>query len=420
MTWGLLRPVMLLPTEAEDWPAERRRAVLLHELAHMKRWDYLTQTIGWLACALHWLNPLAWFALRRMRVERELACDDYVLNAGLRPSTYAQHLLEIARGLRGPCCVGAVAMARSSGLEGRVRAILQVTGSRAAMTRLGLCVTLVLALSVVLPLSALRPVASAERSRLRRDPELPGDYVTFIAKGRVVRPDGQPAAKAKVYLYRDFMGYHGAEASGLRGETVCGPDGSFELGGVRCYPADATHYFRYDRIVAVAEGFGAAIWSAAKGANAEPAITLELPEEADLRGTVIDEDGRPVAGAMVRPYALRFQFGSKGWASAYLGGETFGPLVVTTGRDGRFAMRYIPQAREARLRLSVRHAKFAEACRAIDLHREEDDLTIKLGAGGVIEGRVIHDGAVSAEVSASCYTLDGQLARTVATDARGR
>src|SRR5207244_6373507 len=93
MTWGALRPVLLLPTEAAGWPAERLRAVLLHELAHVARHDYLTLTMAELAVALYWFHPLAWWAASRMRRERERACDDRVLAAGVAPSGYAAELL---------------------------------------------------------------------------------------------------------------------------------------------------------------------------------------------------------------------------------------------------------------------------------------------------------------------------------------
>jgi beta-lactamase regulating signal transducer with metallopeptidase domain len=125
MTWGGRRPLLLLPAEAIGWADDRARVVLLHELAHVRRADWLTNALGRVLAALHWYNPLAWIALRGMTRERERACDDFVLAQGARPSEYAQHLLEIAKeGIAGGSCAMAPAMARASELEGRLLSIL--------------------------------------------------------------------------------------------------------------------------------------------------------------------------------------------------------------------------------------------------------------------------------------------------------
>jgi beta-lactamase regulating signal transducer with metallopeptidase domain len=69
MVWGLFRPVLLLPAVPH---AGRRRleAVLLHELAHVRRRDALTQLVAELARAVYWFNPLVWIAARQMYLER--------------------------------------------------------------------------------------------------------------------------------------------------------------------------------------------------------------------------------------------------------------------------------------------------------------------------------------------------------------
>lgn len=85
LTFGILRPAILLPIDYCEWNAQRRHTVLRHEMAHISRWDTLTQIISQLACAVYWFNPLAWIAAKSARFERELACDDLVLAAGAAP-----------------------------------------------------------------------------------------------------------------------------------------------------------------------------------------------------------------------------------------------------------------------------------------------------------------------------------------------
>jgi beta-lactamase regulating signal transducer with metallopeptidase domain len=124
MTWGWWHPVVLLPPDTSGWERGRLHSVLRHELGHVKRWDCLTQGFANGVCALFWFNPLVWLAAGQMRRERERACDDLVLTTGLRPSEYAAHLLEIARHFARAPRVAALPIARQSGLESRVRFIV--------------------------------------------------------------------------------------------------------------------------------------------------------------------------------------------------------------------------------------------------------------------------------------------------------
>ncbi|HTK32535.1 MAG TPA: HEAT repeat domain-containing protein [Candidatus Saccharimonadaceae bacterium] len=163
MACGTLRPRVLLPASAESWSDDRKRAVLLHELAHIERHDCLTHALAQLACAALWFHPGVWWAASRMRVEREQACDDRVLASATSASDYAHHLLEIVRSLGASrlAGLGAVAFARPSSFEGRLVAVLDPRRDR---RRVGVRLALpaaALALAAVLPLAALQPTAVA-------------------------------------------------------------------------------------------------------------------------------------------------------------------------------------------------------------------------------------------------------------------
>jgi beta-lactamase regulating signal transducer with metallopeptidase domain len=124
MTWGHWHPVILLPREALRWPAAQMRMMLRHELAHIQRWDSLTHAFASLLRAVFWFNPLVWVACRHLRQEREQACDDLVLRAGVRPSEYAQFLLQMAGRLVLPTRAAALPAARPSTLARRIEALL--------------------------------------------------------------------------------------------------------------------------------------------------------------------------------------------------------------------------------------------------------------------------------------------------------
>jgi len=158
MTFGLLHSAILLPSDAAEWSDERRRVVLLHELAHVRRGDTASHLLARIALSLNWWNPLAWTAWREFLKERERATDDLVLQAGARASDYAGHLLEVARTMQNAPGMGwaAIAMARPSQLEGRLLAILDPRVNRACPRRASGWLAAVLAVAAVAPLAAVQ------------------------------------------------------------------------------------------------------------------------------------------------------------------------------------------------------------------------------------------------------------------------
>jgi len=164
MTWGRRHPRVLLPDSACEWPDEQLRAVLAHELAHIRRADWLVHMLAQLACAIYWFHPLFWTAERALGRESEHAADDDVLGLGLEGSAYAAHLVNVVRATktRLPPRKTVVAMARTPDLERRVAALLDASANRRALSGRLVAVTGAIALGVAFPLAAMtieRPAA---------------------------------------------------------------------------------------------------------------------------------------------------------------------------------------------------------------------------------------------------------------------
>ena len=180
-TWGTLRPRVLLPRESESWPSERMRVVLGHELAHVKRNDWLVQVIAELARAIYWFNPLFWIACTHLRRESEHACDDTAMRLGVELGidgpTYAAHVLDLARTLKhsGQPRAAALAMASPSNLERRLIAMLnpslnrRVTGIRTTV------IVVLLALTLTLPIAAMQSTETDFRATIRANSSVIND-----------------------------------------------------------------------------------------------------------------------------------------------------------------------------------------------------------------------------------------------------
>jgi beta-lactamase regulating signal transducer with metallopeptidase domain len=154
--WGLFNPAIILPIDAGEWPEDRVRSVMTHELAHIARWDYLIHIVIEMVRALYWPNPIVWFAARKCVMERERACDDFALRDGTPSVDYALHLLHIARTqIEGSVPVPAVTMAGEPGLKERIGYVMNGKMNRSPMRKGMFMITTALIVLLVLPLGSM-------------------------------------------------------------------------------------------------------------------------------------------------------------------------------------------------------------------------------------------------------------------------
>ncbi|MEX2137749.1 MAG: M56 family metallopeptidase [Pirellulales bacterium] len=306
MTFGLLRPCVILPSSAEHWSAERRQIVLLHELAHVKRCDVPLQLIARLGAAVYWFHPLVWWALRQMRQEREHACDDCVLQAGQEAPDYATQLLEIARTHRSrtPLLNAALSMARPSQLEGRLLAVLDLHRRRNGISR-GVAIQLTaIALVLVACVGLVRPTLQAEATALANDNEAsaatddPSKPATqMVLTGTVLSPHGKPVPAATV----EVIGYD--ESHWRRGprentidhyQTQADAKGKFRL----IVPRDVSRPRQYTKLFASADGF--APFMQTIHSTGRKHVEVKLHEPKVVRLQLIDMAGNPFADVQPR------------------------------------------------------------------------------------------------------------------------
>ena len=123
MVIGWLRPLILMPASAlTGLPREHVAALLAHELAHIRRHDYLVNLAQSIVEALLFYHPAVWWVSGQMRAERELCCDDAAVAVGGDVLTYARALAGF-EGLR-PSHVRSAVPANAHSLRGRIRRLL--------------------------------------------------------------------------------------------------------------------------------------------------------------------------------------------------------------------------------------------------------------------------------------------------------
>lgn len=162
LTWGIFRPLIIVPEHALGWSERDLRMVLLHELAHVRRHDVVWFMAATVVTAMYWVNPLAWIARKRLIIEAEKTCDDYVIGCGTDGIAYAQHLLTVLRSIRDDrrTVFVSVGMARRSHMEGRLMSILSNRKRASGLRRPALVWAAMLTLLVVLPMAGVQLKAS--------------------------------------------------------------------------------------------------------------------------------------------------------------------------------------------------------------------------------------------------------------------
>ncbi|HTZ83019.1 MAG TPA: M56 family metallopeptidase [Candidatus Acidoferrales bacterium] len=196
---GLLKPAIVLPRWViEELTADEIRQVLLHELAHLRRWDDWTNLAQQFVKALFFFHPAVWWIEKKAALEREMACDDAVLAETESPRAYAECLTHLAERsfIQRSVALAQAAIGRIRQTSARVAQILDVNRPKAQPRSWKPAVSLVAGFAVACALGvsqaptmiAFREPASAPLASLLASSE--------PANAFVVRPAGAPAAMA--------------------------------------------------------------------------------------------------------------------------------------------------------------------------------------------------------------------------------
>ncbi len=225
--FGILRPAILLPSElAKTHDTAALRLILLHEIAHLQRRDLWAQLIASLIVAVHWFNPVVWWAARRMRAEAEMAADARALRS--TDVAEAHRLGEMLLGFASRATAGWMAWFAAATLLGisenkgdlrhRIEALMDIARGRRTRWVAGLA-----AFSVLAVFGLTRaPAQQAEVPPAAKANPNPASMITVT--GIVVDSAGKPVEGAAVRLSVSLV----SMPSGPQDQKT-GPDGRFQF-----------------------------------------------------------------------------------------------------------------------------------------------------------------------------------------------
>ena len=126
LTYGILRPVILLPSEIH-LDEEEFLCIMEHEWVHIRRNDVFVKYLMCLAVCVYWFHPLVWMMARLLEQDMEIACDEEALDKypDCFKKTYALSLIRLAQGRRDSLWPVRACFARHSEIEERIRMIMK-------------------------------------------------------------------------------------------------------------------------------------------------------------------------------------------------------------------------------------------------------------------------------------------------------
>lgn len=317
VTFGWLKPVILLPpaTLAGLSPAQLE-AILAHELAHIRRHDYLISLLQALVESLLFFHPAVWWVSRELSRERELAADDLVVDSLDNRVTYAKALANIAEANALP------APAASDGaLINRVRRILSGDSAAPASSQ-GIWIGATLSAFMLITGGAI--VAEANSQLVAANVSSPSSNTSdakekgpasrpkprtgnIDLQGRVVDMNGQPIAGTELRLgWED-------DPKRARFDATSDRDGRFTFTGINRSGIAS--------LIARRAGYGSGFQKVdlVKGKTVEAQVFQLRTADQSIGGRVVDLAGEPVAGVKVHAWGYRQP-----------------PLNTVSDADGRF------------------------------------------------------------------------------------
>ncbi|QEH36715.1 Regulatory protein BlaR1 [Aquisphaera giovannonii] len=409
-------PIVLLPASVSSLEGRHHTdAILLHELAHIRRGDYAWNVLQRLAVALYWLHPLAWLLAWASAAARERACDDLCVHEMGGPAGYRATLLAVASGLvRRPGPTLGLAMARSPRLARRLRGIERSRGFSRCLprgrARLAIATT---ALAVVGLVGASR----LTRAQVQDPSNQPGKATTEATSGKVFHlavvsaATGKPVPRADVRVWM-----------GLRNDwRVTDDEGRLEI---RHSTGPADRNLSVD-----VWGDGYAMqrhdWGNKPREAMPEGATIKLMPGETLGGLVRDEQGRPIPGATVYLWSHNYKHKDPH--------ELLFDLRAVTGPDGCWKTSGAPETTGEILGFHIDHPDFLSD-RDYTAERELPKIAdlragkaVSVMSKGIpVEGRVLDAdgrpvaGALVRSASWEQSLPDGSGLFDVTTDSNGR